>query len=71
MPAFCHFGTCLYNALVFDLSYSSTDCDRPNIELTNASELLVGKYFYVVIYYVAGRVLNNIMLAEIIAKCER
>ena len=71
MPMFCHFGTYLYNALFFDWSYSSTDCDRPDIQLPEAGELLLGKYSRVVIYYVTRWVLHKMLLAETIAKGER
>ena len=65
------FGTYLYNALLFDWSYSSTDCDRPDIQLPEAGESLVEKYSRIIIYHVAGWVLNKMLLAETIAKGER
>ena len=54
---------------VFYWAYSSTDCDMPGVLLLD--ECLVGKYSLVVIYYVAGWVLQKMSQAKTIAKNER
>ena len=63
---FCHFRVYLYNALFFYWAYSSTDCDMPCVLLLD--ECLVGKYSLVVIYYVAGWVLQKMSQAKKLQK---